>query len=83
MYWLTMEKHEYARLWYKKPIYFEAEDQWSRPGGQIANSGFDMGWPALQSIAHALGLTPGAEGILEITLDLKAAPADSTAVAGD
>ncbi|KKL49657.1 hypothetical protein LCGC14_2313310 [marine sediment metagenome] len=61
---------ELTKLWVREPAYFAEECAWSRPGGALTSSS-SMFWPGLKEKALALGLKPGAEGIAEVTLDIR------------
>jgi len=72
--WLTVDKGGRVKLWCEGiPSYFSDNGQWARPNAYCASSvGQDLGgWPALKEHAKSLGLEPGADGIAEVTIDIK------------
>ena len=74
MYYLTVNNDptELTMLWDQEPIYFEKEGVWAQARYPLVSSS-SFNWPGLQQFARGLGLKPGAKGIMEVTVEIKAA----------
>lgn len=76
MYWLTVDENNRVKFWVEnKPQYFEDTGAWARPTAWAASStNIELGgWPLLTHFAESFDLKPGPEGIVEVTIEMKAA----------
>lgn len=73
--YLTVDGSGFTTLWQHEPHYFRDAAWWYHPGSgsSIMDNGEGLGYPPLKKYAISLGIMPGPEGIMAVTMDIKPA----------